>query len=66
MAAVAIVKNPNWAKQKNIPKPKLIDGRWHERPNNPNHITLWENFEKGKIIDDYFSSMENYVLDQSK
>ena len=66
MAAVAIVKNPNWAKQKNIPKPKLIDGRWHERPNNPDHITLWENFEKGKIIDDYFSSMENYVLDQSK
>ena len=66
MAAVAIVKNPNWAKQKIIPKPELIDGIWHERPDHPDHITLWENFEKEKIIDDYFSSIKNYVLDQSK
>ena len=66
MAAVAIVKNPNWASQQKIPKPELIDGNWHERPNHPDRITLWENFDKEKIVDDYFSSMENYVLDQSK
>ena len=66
MAAVAIVKNPNWASQQKIPKPELIDGNWHERPNHPDHITLWENFDKEKIIDDFFSSMVNYVLDQSK
>jgi hypothetical protein len=65
MAAVAIVKNPFWAKQQKIPKPELINGKWRERPNHPNHITLWENFDKEKIIDDFFSSMENYVFDQS-
>ena len=65
MAAVAIVKNPFWAKQQKIPKPELINGKWRERPNHPYHITLWENFDKEKIIDDFFSSMENYVFDQS-
>lgn len=66
MAAVAILKNPSWARQTKIPKPELIDGNWHERPKHPKCITIWENFDRKNIIDDFFSSMENYVLDQSK
>lgn len=62
MAAVAIVKNPSWAVSYIIPSPKLVNGIWVERPQNERKITLWENFDKGKIIQDFYSSMENYVL----
>lgn len=62
MAAVAIVKNSSWAVSSQIPGPKLVDGRWVERPENFRKITLWENFNKGKIMQDFYSSMEDYVL----
>ncbi len=62
MAAVAIVKNPSWAISSQIPAPKLVDGNWVERSGNSRKITLWENFDKEKIIKDFFYSMKNYVL----
>lgn len=62
MAAVAIVKNSSWAISSQIASPTLVDGQWVERPENNRKITLWENFNKEKIIQDFYSSMENYVL----
>ena len=62
MAAVAIVKNSSWAESYQIPSPKLVDGKWVDRPDNYRKITLWENFKKEKIMPDFYSSMENYVL----
>lgn len=62
MAAVAIVKNPSWARPSRIPSPKLVEGKWVERPENPRKITLWENFDKVEIMKDFYRSMENYVL----
>ena len=62
MAAVAIVKNSSWAISSQIPSPTLVDGMWVERQENKRKITLWENFNKEKIIQDFYSSMENYVL----
>jgi len=62
MAAVAIVKNPSWAESKQIPGPVWIDNEWEERPENPRKITVWENFDRKKIIGDFFRTMEAYVL----
>jgi len=62
MAAVAIVKNSSWAEQKTIPAPILKDNTWVERPENRRTITVWENFDKEKIMADFYDTMEHYVL----
>lgn len=62
MAAVAIVKNPDWANSIEIPCPKLVEGKWIERPANSRKIILWENFNREEIIQDFYSSMQNYEL----
>ncbi len=58
MAAVAIVKNPDWAENHIIPAPILIDNNWVERPDNPRTITIWENFSSTDILNDFFSSLD--------
>ncbi len=62
MAAVAVVKNPSWAEAKQIPCPVLIDNEWQECPDNPRSITVWEYFDRDKIIEDFFRTMEEYTL----
>ncbi len=66
MAAVAIVKNEQWAERKEIPCPILIDNQWVERPNNTRKIVLWENFDKEAILGDFFSVLNNYQLVDTK
>jgi purine nucleosidase len=61
MAAVAIVKNPQWADSSTIPCPVLIEDKWIEQPDNNRKITIWENFNKEKIIADFYSTLDNYV-----
>lgn len=56
MAAVAIVKNPNWAVASNIPSPIMIDEKWVDQPNNARKILIWENFDKEKILADFYAS----------
>ena len=62
MAAVAIVKNPAWATAVRIPAPRLVGGKWVERPDNPRTITLWENFDRDAIMRDFYQTMEQPVL----
>lgn len=62
MAAVAIVKNAAWASQKTIPAPVYTDKKWIEQPGNERKITIWENFDRDPIMEDFYSTMENYVL----
>src|SRR5687768_7396455 len=62
MAAVAIVKNPAWAKARKIPAPKIVDGKWVERPDNKRTITLWEHFDRDAIMNDFYAAMERPVL----
>ena len=57
MAAVAIVKNPTWAKCSEIPAPIMVDKEWVERANNPRSIKLWENFDKELIMTDFYQSL---------
>jgi hypothetical protein len=62
MAAVAIVKNPDWGERKIVPAPVLVDGVWRERPGNTRKMIVWENFKKNEIMQDFYYRMENYVL----
>ena len=62
MAAVAIVKNPSWAEARTIGAPILEDGTWRDRPENPRKIVIRENFGKQSIIDDFYSTMQDYRL----
>ncbi len=62
MAAVAILKNPDWAETRKIPTPVYLDEKWMERPNNPRKITLWEWFDIYGIMNDFFITMDNYKL----
>ena len=64
MAAVAILKNPNWAERKRMPAPIMdIDGdQWIDRPDNPREIVLWEWFDIYGIMNDFFVTMKNPVL----
>jgi len=61
-AAVAVVKNPEWAERYDHPAPIFQDGQWVERPENPREITIWEWFDIYGIINDYFITMDNYVI----
>ncbi len=58
MVAVAVVKTPEWGEQHEIPAPVLIDNKWVERPANARKITIWENFDKKQIMDDFYSAMK--------
>jgi len=57
MAAVAIVKNPSWAKSTILNGQIMVDKKWVSKSNNSRKIVLWENFDKVKIINDFYNSM---------
>jgi len=62
MAAVAIVKNPAWADRVVLAAPKYENGQWIDQPDNPRKIVIWENFDKEKIMQDFYNTMDNYNL----
>lgn len=62
LAAVAVVKNEDWATKSEIPAPSYVNGKWVERPNNPRKIIIWEWFDVYGIINDFFVTMDNYKL----
>ena len=59
MAAVAIVKNPGWAKATIIPCPTMIDRVWVEQPENPRKIVVWEHFDKENILKDFYKTLDS-------
>jgi purine nucleosidase len=64
MAAVAIVKNPDWAERRIIPAPiyDTANDEWIDREDNPREIALWEWFDIYGILNDYFVTMRNPVI----
>jgi len=62
MAAVAILKNPDFAERKVIPCPKLGEKGWQEQAWNKRKITIWENFDRQAILKDFYEVMKNYEL----
>ncbi len=57
MAAVAIVKDASWAKSSAIPCPTMVDKKWVDQPNSKHKIIVWENFDREKIIKDFYLCM---------
>ena len=55
LVAVAVLKNPDWGDQVEIPAPVLINNEWVERPENSRKITIWENFNKSDILEDLYT-----------
>jgi inosine-uridine nucleoside N-ribohydrolase len=66
MAAVAIVKNPAWADRVILAAPKYENGQWIDQADNPRKIVIWENFDKEKIMQDFYNTVENYTLAKPK
>lgn len=62
MAAVAILKNPDWAETHEIPAPVYVNEKWVERPDNPRKIIIWEWFDIYGIMNDFFVTMDDYKL----
>lgn len=62
MAAVAIVKNPQWAEAKTIPAPLMKDKQWVNQGENDRKIILWEDFDRDKIIADFYATLKDYTL----
>lgn len=58
MAAVAIVKNPDWAQVRTHAAPLFVNGVWVERPHNPRQIKIWENFNRDAIVQDFMASLK--------
>lgn len=62
MVAAAVLKNPKWGEQREIPAPILIENQWVERPDNSRKIILWENFNRDAVMNDFYNTLENYQL----
>ncbi len=62
MVAVALLKNPDWGHRRSHPAPVLIGNQWIERPDNPRHIEIWEDFDKAGLLEDFFESMRQPAL----
>ncbi|MCC5908045.1 MAG: nucleoside hydrolase [Balneolaceae bacterium] len=64
MAAVAILKNPDWAERHEIPAPimDIENDVWVDRPENERKLILWEWFDIYGIMNDFFHTMKNPEL----
>lgn len=57
LCTVAIIKNPSWCESHMIPAPTMVDEKFVERPDNSRMITIWENFDKDAIINDFIETL---------
>ena len=62
VVAVAVVKNPIWGKYSRIAAPSLHGIEWMDRPGHSREIAIWENFDRIAILDDFYSTMDQYAL----
>lgn len=58
MAAVAIVKNPDWAEKTTIDAPILAGNKWVGNPGSTRKIVIRENFKKDEILADFYQTIE--------
>ncbi|MAJ31191.1 MAG: nucleoside hydrolase [Flavobacteriaceae bacterium] len=60
LVALAVLKNSQWGKKRSIPTPTVVAKKWVDRPQNQNRITLWENFDRKAIINDFYDSLNQH------
>jgi len=57
MAAVAILKKPEWAIVQELPAPKLTGISWSARPDNQRKVRFWHSFNHEEIVADLFTAV---------
>ena len=60
LVALAVLKNSQWGEKRSIPAPIVVDEKWVDRPQNQKRITLWENFDRKAIINDFYKSLSQH------
>lgn len=60
LVALAVLKNSQWGEKRSIPAPIVVDEKWVDRPQNQKRITLWENFDRKAIINDFYRSLNQH------
>lgn len=60
LVALAVLKNSQWGEKRSIPAPTIVDENWVDRPQNQKRITLWENFDRKAIINDFYESLSQH------
>jgi hypothetical protein len=60
LVALAVLKNSQWGEKRSIPAPTVVDEKWVDRPQNQKRITLWENFDRKAIINDFYKSLSQH------
>jgi inosine-uridine nucleoside N-ribohydrolase len=60
VAAVAVVKNPDWGTRRNVGTYRLNDGTWVEAEGE-NDLVIWELFHTSKIVQDFFDTLRTPV-----
>lgn len=60
LVALAVLKNSQWGEKRSIPAPTVVDEKWIDRPQNQKRITLWENFDRKAIINDFYESLSQH------
>jgi hypothetical protein len=58
MAAVAIVKNPQWAESYLISGLYMENKQWIQKDGVDRQILIWENFNKEMILRDFYASLQ--------
>ncbi len=56
MAAVAIVKNPEWATKTKVSTSEYADGQWQVDSLSMKKIFIWEEFNKNEILKDFYAT----------
>ncbi len=59
VVAVAVVKQPAWGCRTEIPAPRLdVElGGWSMQPENRRTISVWDEFDRDRIVEDFFARM---------
>ncbi len=57
VAAVAVVKNPDWAQRRNVGSYRLIDGQWVLQETG-DELVIWELFYTSGIVEDFYETIE--------
>jgi len=58
MAAVATVKNPEWAEDMVVYGPKLVNGEWISVDSRKDSVVFFRNYDVAGVMDDFWETME--------
>jgi purine nucleosidase len=58
MAAVATIKNPEWAEDTVVYGPRLVNGEWINTENRKDSVIFFRNYDVDGVINDFWKTMD--------